>query len=257
MKNRPIGVFDSGFGGLSITKTLRELFPQENFIYVGDTKNVPYGIKTKEEIKGYVSNVTSYLVTQDVKAIIIACNTATANSDHLKLDVPVIGMIEPTSKEVSQTTKNNNVLVLATQATVNSNLYKKYLEKYNITPYQQAAPELVLLVENGDIGTENSNKVVYNKLKPYLEKNLDTVVLGCTHYGFLKKEILSAMPDVNLVDGANEVAKELRELLTEKDALNDKGDGDLTILVTGDYEKFKNDVVSLGVKYNNIKKVDI
>ena len=114
-----------------------------------------------------------------------------------------------------------------------------------------------MLVENGDIGTENSNKVVYNKLKPYLEKNLDTVVLGCTHYGFLKKEILSAMPDVNLVDGANEVAKELRELLTEKDALNDKGDGDLTILVTGDYEKFKNDVVSLGVKYNNIKKVDI
>lgn len=257
MKNRPIGVFDSGFGGLSITKTLRELFPKENFIYVGDTKNVPYGIKTKEEIKGYVSEVTAYLVTKDVKAIIIACNTATANSDHLKLDVPVIGMIEPTSREASKTTNNKNVLVLATQATVNSNLYVKYLKKYNIKPYQQAAPELVLLVENGDIDSENSEKVVLKKIEPYLEKNLDTVVLGCTHFGFLKKEILKALPNVNLVDGAKEVAVQLKNLLTEKDALNDKGDGDLTILVTGDYEKFKNDVVSLGVKYNKIKKVNI
>lgn len=257
MKNQAIGVFDSGFGGLSIMRQLKEIFPHEDFIYIADTKYVPYGIKTAKEIEGYVTRITNYLVKRNVKAIVIACNTATANANHLTLNVPVIGMIEPTVSEIVKTTKNKNVLVLATPATVKSNLYYDYLSKYQITPLQEPAPELVDLVEAMEIGTSEAFSVVKEKLKPYVNKNLDTIVLGCTHYGFLRKEILSAIPSVNLVDGATEVARLLKEALAANDSLQNNQTGTLEIMTTGEFDKFKEDVESLKIKYDKIIKLDL
>ena len=122
---RPIGVFDSGIGGITVLDSLIDLLPNEDFIYVGDTLNVPYGVKTPAQIEELVTNVTKYLLKQNVKAIVIACNTATANSKHLKniTDIPIIGVIEPTAKKAIEVTKRNKIAVLATQATVNSRAY--------------------------------------------------------------------------------------------------------------------------------------
>jgi len=215
MRRLPIGVFDSGIGGISILETLVKEFPNEDFIYVADTKNCPYGIKSKLEIAGFVTEVTEILLRFGVKAIVIACNTATANSDHLKLDIPIVGMIEPTAIEAANATLNKQVLVLATNATAESHLYKKTLGNLGVASREIGCSEFVPLVESGLMGTKQAETVVRMKLEPYEKEEADTIILGCTHFGFLKQEIEEVMKQRNLVSGALQVAKELRKLLPD------------------------------------------
>lgn len=251
-----IGIFDSGVGGLTITRTLIKLFPHEHFIYVADTKNLPYGTKSKETIEGYVTTVTDYLVSRKVKAIVIACNTATANSGHLTLDVPVIGVIEPTAYQASQRTTHKRVLVLATQATVNSRLYGQVLEQFGIIPVEVACPSFVTLVETGKMHTKEAEQEVSRHLESYRHVAFDTVVLGCTHFGFLNQEIQSVFPDAKLVDGAEATADHLRWALEKSDGFAPSTqEGSLELLTTFDVQKLKQDIQTFGISCNVIEEI--
>ena len=255
MSQRPIGIFDSGIGGLSIARTILNKFPHENFIYFADTKNIPYGSKTNTEIKNYVSSVVDFLLKENVKAIVVACNTASANMNHLKLDIPLIGMIEPTCREVVKTTKNKRVLLLATEATVRSKLYSNCLKKFQITPFLFPVPEFVFLVETLMHNTAKSYELTKRLLTPFVTEDIDTVILGCTHFGFLKNEIQKVFPEALLVDGSNEVARELN--LSLKTEPIKKGKGTFKLYTTGNDKKFIEQVKNLKIKYDQIISVTL
>lgn len=255
MKNRPIGVFDSGIGGLAIAKVLKQIYPNENFIYIADLKNVPYGPKSKEEIRTFVENITAYFVEKNAKAIVIACNTASTVADNLNLDIPIIKMIEPTIAEVLQNKDGNNVLLLATERTVNSKVYEKPLLDHGLTLYKKAMPEFVLLVEDLQIETSKSYKVVNDLLKEYKNKNINTVILGCTHFGFLTKEIKEVLPNAKQISGANMVAFLLEEYLKEN--IKKTGEGSFTLLTTKGLEELKRKAKFLKIEYNEIKEINI
>ncbi|MDD3957874.1 MAG: glutamate racemase [Candidatus Izemoplasmatales bacterium] len=256
MDNRPIGVFDSGLGGLSILKTLTRAFPYEDFIYVADLKNCPYGVKTKAQIAEYVSDISDYLVKRDVKAIVIACNTATANSQHLHLSIPVIGMIQATAKEAMQYRNRGSSLVLATDATVQSHLYRKALNAYQIEAIEVACPTFVMLVEEGKMETSESYRIVSEHLKPYQELAIDSVILGCTHFGFLKQEIHNCLPDAVLVGGGVEVSRQLRHELEHQDAFaSDLRHGVVSLVTTGDRDEFKEKIQLMNMPYDEIRAI--
>lgn len=254
MKKRPIGVFDSGLGGLAITKILKQNFKNEDFIYIADLKNVPYGPKTKEEIRSFVVNITNHLVKEDVKAIVIACNTASTEAEDLDIDVPVIKMIEPTIEETIKNNKNNNVLLIATEKTVNSKVYTKPLVDEGINLYEKAMPDFVLLVEDLEINTEKSFKVVKDQLKEFKDKDIGTIILGCTHFGFLDKELKKEFPNATLVSGANMVSEKLKEIVSEN---KEKEEGSLNLYTTKDLNEFKRKVNYLNIIYNSINEIKI
>lgn len=255
MKKRAIGIFDSGVGGLAIAKVISENFPHEDFIYVADLLNCPYGPKNPEQIRKYVEDITDYLVKQDVKAIVIACNTASVEGDNLGLEVPIIKMIEPTIAETIENNINNNVLLLATQRTIDSKVYEQPLLDAGINLYQKAMPEFVTLVESLEIETEKSYSEVDKLLEEFKGKDIGTVILGCTHFGFLGKEIKKAFPKANLVSGANMVSKVLRQELN--DNLKTKGDGTFKLLTTDDLKGLKNKADYFKIKYDVIEKIKL
>lgn len=254
MDKRPIGIFDSGLGGLAITKVLRDKLENEDFIYVADLKNMPYGVKTKEEIRKYVVDVTNYLVKQNVKAIVVACNTASTEANDLNLAVPVIKMIEPTIKETLANKKGNDVLLIATEKTVNSKQYENPLLEKGVNLYVKAAPEFVLLVENLQNNTQKAYNIVKEHLKEFQDKNIQTVILGCTHFGFLKEEILNVFPKAKLISGAEMVSQKLQEVVMENPQ---KEKGFLKIFTTKDLEEFKRKVDYFKIDYNSIEKITI
>lgn len=255
MKNRPIGIFDSGMGGLAIARVLKEQFKHENFIYIADLKNVPYGPKSQKEIRRYVLDIVNYFVEQNAKAVVVACNTASTEADDLDVDIPIVKMIEPTIKETLENNKNNNVLLLATEKTVNSKVYEKPLLDKGINLYQKAMPEFVLLVEDLEINTKKSHKVAKELLREFINKDIGTIILGCTHFGFLDNELLENFPNANLVSGANMVKEELDEKL--KGNLNNSGQGYFKVYTTNNLEDLKKKVQYLNIDYDEIKKIDV
>lgn len=263
MNNKPIGVFDSGIGGVTVLEELVSMFPNEDFIYVGDTKNLPYGVKTKEVLKGLVSNVSNYLVSRKVKAIVIACNTATANSHHLKdeIDVPVIGVISPTSKYAYEVSKNKNILTIATNVTIESNSYQealKNLDKNGGNFYFEKCSEFVDAIENNIVNTPESFSLVENKLGKYADKNIDTIILGCTHFGIYEKELKNIFPTATLVPCGLPTANELKRVLEEKDALNQtKKIGAIEINATSDPDFMKEKISWFKYPYNGVNLVDV
>ena len=222
-----IGVFDSGLGGISVLKELVELMPNENYIYYGDSCYAPYGTKNKEEIIERCITICDYLISKEVKAIVIACNTATSAAVNVLRDkykpLPIIGM-EPALKPAANDKKNNNIVVMATNLTLNeekfNNLMKKYSDSNNII--KMPCPELVDIVENDML---NDTVLIEKTLKKYYSdieiSTLDSVVLGCTHFVFFK-EHLSKMLDkkTNIIDGNNGTAKHLKEVLEQNGKLN-------------------------------------
>ncbi len=254
MKKRPIGVFDSGVGGLAITRVLKEDFKNEDFIYIADLKNVPYGPKLKEEIRSYVVNITNHLVKEGVQAIVIACNTASTEADDLGIDIPIITMIDPTVEETLLANKNNNVLLIATERTVKSKVYEEPLISKGINLYKKAMPEFVLLVEDLQIDTKKSHQVVKKKLKEFKDKDIGTIILGCTHFGFLEKEIKKEFPNAKLVSGAKMVSKRLEEVIDKNE---DKELGTLNLFTTKELEEFKRKADYLNISYDSIKEIKI
>jgi len=224
-QNNPIGVIDSGVGGISVLKCIREHLFHENLIYVADSKFAPYGEKSSEEITRRVLTVFDFLNKQDVKSVVIACNTATAASIQILRDrfsYPIIGM-EPAVKPASLMSKNKIVGILATSGTLLSAKFSALLEHHSndIHFITQPCFGLVELVEHGDLDSPALIALLKKYIDPLLKEKIDTLVLGCTHYSFLKPAIQTLIPDhIKIVDTGNAVANYLQHVLVEKDLLN-------------------------------------
>jgi glutamate racemase len=242
MDKRPIGVFDSGVGGMTIVEEMMDRFPNEDIIYIADTINNPYGDKSKDEIMQIVTNVASYLESCNVKIIVIACNTATIYSQHLHsiLNIPFIGVVHPTAKTAFRTSDNNQILILATQATIASNVYQEYLKKKDARYIALATPEFVEMIEQGQLDSPQAMELVERTLAPYRNSGIDTVLLGCTHFGLLEPLIEKILPNINLVDSANALCEVLESKLDLLKLRNDSHKiGTLNIIVTGDLLPFQ------------------
>ena len=228
--NRPIGVFDSGLGGLSVIKELNRVLPEENIIYFGDTGRVPYGTRSAETIVKYTRQDEKFLLAHDVKLIIAACGTVSsvAGFTAKELPVPFVEVVTPAASAAVKATKNNKVGVLGTAATVNSNSYKTAMLKLNpdIETVQVACPLFVQLVENGWIERDDEVTVATAKryLKPLIEAGVDTVILGCTHFPAIKDIIGDVMGNnVTLINTGEQAALRAAEYLKENDLLGEGG----------------------------------
>lgn len=241
--NKYIGVFDSGVGGLTVVKHLISAMPNENIIYLADYKHMPYGDKTNEEIIKYVLDDVKFLNTFPLKAIVIACNTADSiASENIKqnYDIPVYGVILDASKKAIEVTKNNKIGVIATTAAINSNEYAKNINNLNkkALVYSKACPFLVPMIEEGkfDIGNEEIRLILKDYLSPLIENDIDTLILGCTHYDLLSNIISDMYPDLNIVSSSRCVVDVLKNQLDKTDC----NTIDRQYYVAGDSIKFTN-----------------
>ena len=244
---RPIGVYDSGMGGLIVLETLIEAFPNEDFIFIADNANVPYGTKESYQVEGYNLVLSDYLMDQDVKAICIACNTASANSSELDkiIKVPLIKAIGPTAESAADIIdpERNNILILATQLTTRMGVYEVELDKYySDVPhkyYSAAAQNFVTMVEEGRYGTDESMEEVRATLGDYLDKDIDKIILGCTHFPKLIPELSVLFPDASIYSAGPAMAQKLRGDLGDTGLNKADHKGSVTLITTGDLESFK------------------
>lgn len=218
----PIGVFDSGVGGLTVVRALMERLPFESILYFGDTARVPYGIKSVPTIESYTAQITDYLLGRGVKMLIVACNTMAAVAAPVvqqRTRLPVVDVIEAGARVAAATTRNGVVGVIGTPTTINSNAYAKVLHQHRseLRVFSQACPLLVPLVEEGWLDHPVTRMTVDEYLKPVLAEGIDTLVLGCTHYPLLKPLLRAAVgDDVTLVDSAITTADRAAELLQQQ-----------------------------------------
>src|SRR5436305_3102072 len=219
---RPIGVFDSGIGGLTVVKALRDLLPNENICYLGDTARVPYGPKSPETVQRYAVELAEMLVRENAKALIVACNTVSSVALPLlakKFPVPVIGVIEPGARAALQATRNRHVGVIGTRATIRSGAYEKALRATdnNVRVSSRACPLLVPLIEEGLFNDEVTDQMIMRYLEPMLADGIDTLVLGCTHYPLLTDAITRVLGrEIILVDSAQNCARAVEETLDQQ-----------------------------------------
>ncbi|WKZ38013.1 MAG: glutamate racemase [Anaerolineales bacterium] len=241
--NHPIGIFDSGVGGLSVLREIQALMPYEHVIYFGDQGHVPYGPRSMEQIQSFSEGITSYLLEHDAKLIVVACNTASAAAlQHLRAtfpDVQFVGM-EPAVKPAAEKTHTGRVGVLATPATFQGALYASVVERFanGVELFQNTCPGLVDQIENGELDSPQTRAILEDALLPMLEKNIDTVVLGCTHYPFVIPLIERiAGEKVRVIDPAPAVAKQAKRLLEAGGMLNPKGDqGNVRFITSGEVD---------------------
>ncbi|MEW6213731.1 MAG: glutamate racemase [Nitrospirota bacterium] len=218
-KNRPIGVFDSGIGGLTVLKEIIRELPDESTIYLGDTARVPYGIRSPETVIRYSFENTRFLFSRDIKLLVVACNTASSVSlDAIKrsIPIPVIGVIEPGAKAAVKTTRNKRIGVIGTEATIKSDSYTKSIKVIDkdVKVFGLACPLFVPLAEEGWTEGDIVTLIAEKYLHEIKDKGIDTLVLGCTHYPLLKKVISRIMgEDVRPIDSAIEVAQEIKAIL--------------------------------------------
>ena len=224
--NNPIGVFDSGIGGLTVARALIERLPLENIIYFGDTARVPYGVKSPETISRYATQITEFLLQEKVKVLIVACNTMAAVAYGAIKDlssVPVLDVVDAGARSAVAETHNKYVGVIGTPATINSNAYVKAIKEYDpeITVFSQPCPLFVPLVEEGWLDHQVTRLTAQEYLKPVVAQNIDTLVLGCTHYPLLKPLLREVLGDqITLVDSARTIARETEELLRKNSVQN-------------------------------------
>ena len=226
---RPIGVFDSGVGGLTVVSQMQRILPEEDIVYFGDTARVPYGTKSKETVTKFSVENVEFLMEKNVKLVVVACNTASSlGLEFLKrcFRVPIIGVIEPGAKGAVAVTRNNRVGVVGTNATVSSGAYEKAIKKINpkISVFAHSCPLFVPLVEEGWLKKGVTREIAATYLASFRAKRIDTLILGCTHYPLLREVIQGIVGDrVVLVDSAKEVAKEARIILDSSGLLNRRG----------------------------------
>jgi glutamate racemase len=242
--SRPIGVFDSGIGGLTVVKAVRELLPNENIFYLGDTARVPYGGKSPVTVERYSREMIEMLVAEDVKAIVIACNSASAvalpkiESD---LRIPIVGVIQPGAQAAVAATRNRHVGVIGTRATIKSGAYERAIRALDpdIAIAARPCPLLVPLIEEGWLNDEITDRVIARYLEPLVRQGIDTLVLGCTHYPLLADAISRFLQGkVTLVDSAKNCAKAVEQLLHRESIRNPKGSGKLQVALTDTPEGF-------------------
>jgi glutamate racemase len=219
---RPIGVFDSGVGGLTVLAEIRDRLPYEHTVYFGDTARVPYGVRDLAEVRWFAFEIIEYLVSLDVKLVVIACNTATAaaiKTAQRSFKVPIIGVIEPGARAAVLETRNRRVGVLATEATVGSRAYAKavHLMDAGVEVYEQACPEFVPLIERGAVDGPELEKVAGGYLDPLKKRGVDAVILGCTHYPLISAPINRILgPKVRLISSAGQTALEVGRILSRR-----------------------------------------
>ncbi len=259
-KNAPIGVFDSGVGGLTVVREIMRQIPNEKIVYFGDTARVPYGSKSKETITRYSRQIVRFLESQDVKAIVVACNTASAyalSELEKEVQIPIIGVVKPGAKVAAETTKNGKIGVIATEGTISSGIYSSYIKeiKQDVTVIGKACPLFVPLVEEGLWEDPVTDEIARRYLTEFTQqdKDIDTLILGCTHYPLIRSTLgRIAGENVTLVNPAYETARELKELLAAKGLLNDKelglGDNRYRFFVSDKADKFQNFANSI-IKY--------
>jgi glutamate racemase len=226
LSSNPIGVFDSGVGGLSVLRAIREQMPAEDVIYFGDQGHVPYGPRPMEQIQSFSEGITKFLLDKDSKLIVVACNTASAAAlKYLRErfpDVSFVGM-EPAVKPAAETTRTGKVGVLATPATFQGALYASVVERFGngVELLQHTCPGLVAQIEKGELDSPATQSILEDALHPMLEKDIDTVVLGCTHYPFVIPLIQKIVGDkIRVIDPAPAVARQAKRLLEAKGLLN-------------------------------------
>lgn len=210
-----VGVFDSGVGGLTVLRAIRERFDRADLVYLGDTARVPYGNKSRETVIRYSLECAEFLISKGVEVLVVACNTASSQAmDVLResLDVPVLGVVEPGVRKALEATKGR-VGVIGTQATIRSGAYQKLLKEVGVEVISKACPLFVPLVEEGLLDGEIAKGVVSMYLRELKEKGVDTLILGCTHYPLLKGLIQEFLPGVVVVDSSEAVAAELDSLI--------------------------------------------
>lgn len=227
MLERAIGVIDSGVGGLTVVHELMRQLPKEQLIYLGDTARCPYGPRTKEEVQEFTWEMVDFLLTKNIKMLVIACNTATAftlKDLNEKLDIPVIGVIQPGARAAINFTKNNQVGIIGTEGTVKSGAYTDALQKIktDIQVTALACPEFVPMVEKGILSGDYAKRVVNKSLYPLNRyKQMDTLILGCTHYPLLKNTIQEVIgEDVTIISSSEETARETSTILDVHHILN-------------------------------------
>ncbi len=240
MDNRPIGVFDSGIGGLTVVNALKKILPNETILYVGDTARVPYGNKSSDRIRQYSLEITEWLIRKDCKMIVVACNTVSSLVlDYLisVASIPIVGVIDPVVEKAISSTKNNKIAVLGTYATIRSNAYGKKLKKANpkIEVISQACPLFVPLVEEGLVEGEIPRQIAKYYFNNLVNFNVDTIILGCTHYPLLKSTIDTVLKNnIMLVDSGEATAKTVFSTLKKSNALSDTTDHEVNCYVTDD-----------------------
>ncbi|GIX41537.1 MAG: glutamate racemase [Leptospiraceae bacterium] len=225
MNSKSIGIFDSGLGGLTVLAELIHQLPEENYIYVGDTARVPYGSRSKDTVIKYSLEIASFLIKQDIKLLIVACNTASAYAlDILKkhFDIPIIGVIEPGVEAFFNQSSQTSVAVIGTRATIKSNAYTNLIHYKDpeISVFSKPCPLFVPLVEEGWINHPITKEVIKEYLQEIIDKNIVDLILGCTHYPLLKQDILEIYPQFNLIDSSKETAKLVKKLITENKTQN-------------------------------------
>ena len=256
----PIGIFDSGVGGLTVAREIMRQIPNERLVYFGDTARVPYGNKSKETITKYSKQIIRFLKTQNVKAIVVACTTASAYAlDEIEkeLEIPIIGVVKPGAKVAAEATRNKRVGVIATAGTIQSRIYAEYIEGIDkdIRVIGKACPLFVPLVEEGLLEDPVTDEIATRYLNELKDLDIDTLILGCTHYPLIRSTLGRIMGEkVTLVNPAYETAVELRALLEREGLLNPStnrlGTNQYQFFVSDGADKFKafaNSIIKYGI----------
>lgn len=264
-KKNPIGIFDSGIGGLTVVKKIDEYLPHENSIYFGDTARVPYGTKSNSTVIEYAVQDAQFLVNQHVKLLIVACNTVSSvaiNSLKEKFDIPIIGMIEPGAKMALEKTKSGRIGVIGTYATINNKAYSNEINRIDSEAkvYEKACPLFVPLAEEGWIDHKATYAAAEEYLQELKELKIDTLILGCTHYPILTKTIQDVIGnDVKLIDSGTAAATLVKKYLLENNYQNDSGKKSSERFFVSDVPTKFIEVAQrfLGREVNDISKVDL
>ncbi len=264
----PVGVFDSGVGGLTVAREIMRNLPEERIVYFGDTARVPYGSKSKDTVIRYSRQIIRFLKTQGVKAIVIACNTASAlalEEVEKELDLPILGVLKPGARVAAKTTRNKKIGVIGTESTINSHMYDRFIQAQDpeISVYGKACPLFVPLVEEGWLKDPVTEEVARRYLDELMHQGIDSLILGCTHYPLLRSLLRRITGEsVTLVNPAYETAKELESLLKEKGLANPGGGTDgadrYQFFVSDAADKFKHFANSiLPYDIETTKKINI
>jgi len=262
MNSKPIAVFDSGVGGLSVLRAIRKQYPNENVLYLADQAHVPYGSRPLEEVRTYMVAITHYFLSQGAKLIVVACNTASAAGLHylreIFSDVSFVGM-EPAVKPAAEHSQSGVVGVLATPATFQGKLYNSVVERFanGVEVLKDTCTGLVEEIESGNLMGKKTRRILEEALIPMLSKGIDTVVLGCTHYPFLIPLIEELVgPDVHVIDPAPAIARQVGRLLDKLDMFNDQEDeGESLFLTTGQVGDLKDFLEMIGIQ-GEVRKVE-
>lgn len=255
IKNSPIGFFDSGVGGLSVMKEAINLMPNESFIYFGDSKNAPYGVRELDEVRKLTLDAADFLLRNNVKAIVVACNTATSAAIEIlrdKYKETIIIGIEPALKPAVRLNRKGNIIIMATPMTLREKKFRSLMDMYkndrSIVPLPCAG--LVEFIEQGILEGNELEKYLGDKFKPYLNEDIATIVLGCTHYPFIKQALYKVVGDnVPIIDGGIGTANELKRKLKQKDLLKDDKENATVVIYNSN-----NDNKIIDFCYNLISK---